>query len=125
MRILIADDDPLVAEGLSRLLGYMGHDVSVSNEPGTALEQLKIQAPDVMLLDWLMPDGGGERVISALARADLAQRPKVILMTGSSDGTLPQAAVALPVLYKPFRLRDLMEKLKGLDDPVHPSSGNT
>ena len=74
------------------------------------LDQLHRAAPDLLLLDWLMPQGGGQRVIEAL-RSGVVPRTRVILMTGSPDEHLPVSMDRLPVLHKPFRLHDLQSML--------------
>ncbi|MDF2627115.1 MAG: response regulator [Symbiobacteriaceae bacterium] len=113
MRILIAEDEPLISDSLSRLLSYLGHDVTVAAEASAALDQLHRESPDLLLLDWLMPEGGGQRVMTVLSSGQVP-RPKVILMTGSPDEHLPAWLEQLPILHKPFRLHDLQSMLVAL-----------
>jgi CheY-like chemotaxis protein len=121
MRILIADDDTQVAESLRQVLVYLGHEVAVAPQPSVAIEQLEAWAPEVLLLDWLMPDGGGEQVIRTMLRSPHAWT-RVVLMTGSSRETLPESVRHLPVLYKPFRLHKLVAALNPLPPTVSGGS---
>lgn len=113
MRILIAEDEPLISDSLSRLLSYLGHEVTVTPEAAATLESLHRQSPDLLLLDWLMPEGGGQRVMTAL-RSGQVPDTHVILMTGSPDDHLPVCLERLPVLHKPFRLHELQRMLSAV-----------
>ncbi|HYF79313.1 MAG TPA: response regulator [Symbiobacteriaceae bacterium] len=124
MRILIAEDEPLISDSLSRLLSYLGHDVTVTPEAAATLEMLHRQSPDLLLLDWLMPEGGGQRVMTALSGGQVP-RTKVILMTGSPDEHLPVWLDRLPVLHKPFRLHDLQRVLTAVQTEDGPETKST
>lgn len=112
MRILVADDEPLMSESLQHLLGVMGHDVFVAGNPAAAIDHMTRTHLDLVLLDWLMPDGGGQAVVSAMAAGRLPPT-RIVLMTGGLDETLPEMAWYIPVLHKPFRLQDLQALLAG------------
>lgn len=116
MRILIADDEPLIAEGLCRLLGLLGHQVTVAGDSAATLQQLKTDRPDLLLLDWLMPHGGGQRVVQQIFSGEV-RSTQVVLMTGTPGDHLPPLINGLPILCKPFRLQDLKELLDSL--PMH------
>lgn len=113
MRILIADDEPLMSDSLRHLLDAMGHEVIVANSPVKALDYMRREPLDLVLLDWLMPGGGGQTVVRALAAGEVPPT-SVVLMTGGPNESLPPSTSHLPVLYKPFRLRDLQAILSAL-----------
>lgn len=106
MIIHIADDEPLIAANLSHLLRLLGHRVSVSAGALSTLDHLRKETPDLLLLDWLMPEGGGQRVLLSLTQQE-TMPTRVVLMTGSTDENLPLWIDKYPVLHKPFRLHDL------------------
>lgn len=110
MRVLIADDEPLMAESLRKLLELLGHQVAVAAGPAPALEHLGRQPVDLLLLDWLMPDGGGQRVLRALTGGEVPAT-RVVLMTGNAGPEAPGAGSGIPILRKPFRLGDLQAVL--------------
>jgi len=90
-RILIAEDDPLTAEGIKLLLSASLHQVVAALSDGHAvLEQLPALRPDLVVLDFDMPHRTGLDVLRTLReRGD--KRP-VILLTGSmSDKRIHEA----------------------------------
>jgi len=58
-RILIIDDDQAVREGYERLLAKAGYDVRIARSPYEGLELTQDWAPDVILLDLMMPTISG------------------------------------------------------------------
>lgn len=81
MRILIADDSPLVVERVSAMLAEMST-VQVVGRAGTVLEAaqaVRDLRPDVMILDLEMPDGSGLDVLEGIDRDQRA--PIVIVLT--------------------------------------------
>lgn len=85
LRILLVDDEPAVARAVSRLLGSLGHHVTVEHDPQLAEERLRRDphAFDVLFTDQTMPGMTGD----ALARAALTVRPDliVVLCSGYSE----------------------------------------
>jgi len=87
MRVLIADDSPLVVERVSALLAGMSG-VEVVGRAGSVLEaarSVRDLKPDVMILDLEMPGGNGLDVLEGIARDRLT--PIVIVLT--NHGTVP------------------------------------
>jgi DNA-binding NarL/FixJ family response regulator len=85
VRILVADDHPIVRDGLKKLL-QMEEDFEVVGEAGDGREVLdKVQAldPDVLLLDLRMPNLDGLSALQALQQA--SKRTRVIVLTASED----------------------------------------
>jgi DNA-binding NarL/FixJ family response regulator len=81
IRILVADDHPVVCEGLAAMLGTQP-DFAVVGMAGTGVETLRLaQAlePDVVLLDLEMPEGDGIAVTAALRSKQPA--PRIIVFT--------------------------------------------
>jgi response regulator NasT len=109
MRILIADDEPRVAEGLRALLQALGHEIAGLAYDGSETVALaQVLQPDLILLDIKMPKLDG---IAATERI-MASRPiPIILVTAYSDETLVQRAIAAGVmgyLVKPVDRRELL-----------------
>ena len=85
VRILIADDHPIVRDGLKKLL-LLEDDFEVIGEAGNGREVLdKVQEldPDVLLLDLRMPDMDGLSALQALQQIN--KRTRVIVLTASED----------------------------------------
>jgi DNA-binding NarL/FixJ family response regulator len=85
VRILIADDHPIVRDGLKKLL-LLEDDFEVVGEAGDGREVLdKVQEldPDVLLLDLRMPNLDGLSALQALQQTN--KRTRVIVLTASED----------------------------------------
>ena len=85
VRIVIADDHPIVRDGLKKLL-LLEDDFEIVGEAGDGREVLeKVQAldPDVLLLDLRMPNLDGLSALQALQQTN--RRTRVIVLTASED----------------------------------------
>ena len=65
-RILVVDDDPMVATTVQRVLRPEGYDVDVALSGAQALEQARAQRPDLVVLDLMMPGIDGLEVCRQL-----------------------------------------------------------
>lgn len=85
MRILLTEDDPIVAELYRLRLDREGHDVTVAADGQAALEMVRKEPPELILLDIRMPRLSGIAVLEEV-RADeqLASIP-VVMLTNYSD----------------------------------------
>ena len=85
VRIVIADDHPIVRDGLKKLL-QLEDDFEIVGEAGDGREVLdKVRAldPDVLLLDLRMPNLDGLSALQALQQTN--KRTRVIVLTASED----------------------------------------
>ena len=65
-KILLADDDPDVVEVISMLLEDEGYELVVAKDGAEALEKIKLENPDLIILDLLMPHVDGFEVFNML-----------------------------------------------------------
>jgi len=89
IRVLIVDDHDLVRAGISRMLSDDG-DIQVIGQAESgeeAIDKVKADAPDVVLMDLRMPGIGGLEAIRRILRAN--DEVRVIAVTACSDGPLP------------------------------------
>lgn len=87
MRIIIADDQPKVRYALQIWLGRQPG-VEIVGEATNAEDlvlQIEENAPDLLLLDWELPGGGGKSLLGMLRR--LAPKLYVIALSGRSDAS--------------------------------------
>jgi DNA-binding NarL/FixJ family response regulator len=85
IRVLIADDHPIVRDGLKKLL-LLESDIDIVGEAGDGrqvLELMQEHEPDVMLLDLRMPNLDGLSVLQSLQQS--GRKTRVIVLTASED----------------------------------------
>lgn len=85
IKIVIADDHPIVRDGLRRLLS-LEPDVDIVGEAGDGrqvLEVVQAKDPDVLLLDLRMPNLDGLQALQTLQQTN--RRTRVIILTASED----------------------------------------
>jgi len=115
LKILIIDDDRALVALLSRQLRDAGYRVVAALDPVQGMMSAKRETPELVLLDVVMPAGGGMPLLEKL----LLNKAPVIVMTASSDPKLEAEAKstgAAGFLKKPMdpsALRALVEELLG------------
>jgi two-component system response regulator MprA len=115
VRILIVDDEIAVCESLSRTLRFEGYDVSVAHNGAVALEVVRTQRPDGVILDVTMPVLGGLDTCRVL-RANGDTTP-VLMLTARDDITDRVAGLdagADDYLAKPFALQELLARVRAM-----------
>ncbi len=109
-RILLVEDDPLVAEVALAAFEDMGHLVDHSENAAAALEQLRGTAFDLVFSDIVMP-GGMSGIELAEVIAETYPRLPILLATGYSSAALAQGALRFPVLAKPYGIDELSRRI--------------
>jgi DNA-binding response OmpR family regulator len=113
-RILIVDDDPHAVEILTRMLEREGYECTSALSGAGALQLLRAQSVDVILLDVMMPEMDGLQVCERLrGDSELRQIP-VILLTAKDDMETRSRGMALGVseyLTKPVNKRELFLRI--------------
>lgn len=114
MRVLVAEDDPLIARGLVERLRSLGHDPLGPARDGLEAVALAREAvSDLYLFDIEMPNLDGLEAASRLAEEGL-RRP-VVVVTGVDDPSLIERSIASGVsayLTKPVDVRELEAALE-------------
>ena len=86
MSVLVVDDDPLIAGMLRLVLEGEGYEVREASDGRAALESVRSDAPDVMVLDMMMPHVDGYGVLSALREAGVSGgATRVVMLTCCSQ----------------------------------------
>ena len=92
-RILVADDDPDVAEFLKIALTAEGYRVTCAGSGRRALSSMREQAPDLAFVDLGMPDMDGTAILSAMEAEPALSRVPVIVLTGRKLSAADKAAL--------------------------------
>ncbi|WP_308197936.1 response regulator [Anaeromyxobacter oryzisoli] len=112
MKVLIADDDRLVRALLADLLGELGHAVVAAEDGAAAVALAAREAPDVLILDFLMPRLSGLDALRELRAAGVTT--PAVLLTAITDKSLrgvEGADAVEAVLEKPVTPRSLQRAL--------------
>ncbi|MBI3542521.1 MAG: response regulator, partial [Deltaproteobacteria bacterium] len=82
--ILLVEDDAAIIDTLTMFLRYEGYEVLKARSVGRALEVLETTCPDLVLLDYMLQDDTGDRVV-AFARRKYGYDTKIMLLTAVDD----------------------------------------
>lgn len=112
--MLVADDEPMIRESVSRLLEARGHQVDAVGVAAEAQASIRRRLPDVAIVDWKMPGGGGEAVVQELLDTP-GFRGSVIVISGAREDEFPAAFHDRGVtrLRKPFSFPRLVALVEG------------
>lgn len=112
MKILICEDNPIVAMDLGWMLQDMGHRVcGTATTSVTGMEQFALKQPDVVLVDLKLADGStGLGLVEALAQL----RVPTIIVTGETQA-VPRSTSAKAVIGKPFDEELLAQALAAVE----------
>ncbi len=111
-RILVVDDEPLILEGLSRLLAPLNYEVIIAQGGCDAIIAIGKQQFDIILLDLGMPDLSGSEVLRFIA--DRGVETPVIVVSGESsiDGAINALrAGACDFVRKPYEAEELLRRI--------------
>jgi DNA-binding response OmpR family regulator len=114
--VLVMEDDPSVRGLLQTLLAAEGYDVSTASDGLAGLVSASARPPALVLLDLVMPDLGGLRVLEELSNDPELSSVPVIVVTGQVDA-VPQLRAELgdaSVFLKPFGVSELLARVAEL-----------
>lgn len=111
-RILVTDDSPEIRQLISALLVEEGHKIAVAADGTKALELLRKDPPEVLILDIMMPTVDGYSVLREMRDTGLQADIKTIILTAKtseSDWVRGYKLGADHYLTKPFGNKELLE----------------
>ena len=116
-KILIVDDEPNILLSLEYLMQREGFDVRVARDGLQAIAAIEQQAPDLILLDVMMPGKTGLEVCQHVRAIDNLQSVQIIMLTAKGRETDIAKGMALGAnayVTKPFSTRDLVAQVRSL-----------
>ena len=115
MRVLIVEDDPLIADGLKLGLRRMGYTVDIADSAEAALAFMPGEAFDIALVDIGLPKADGIDLVKGL-RASGERLPVLILTAKADVEYIVQAldAGADDYMVKPYRLPEVAARIRAL-----------
>jgi two-component system phosphate regulon response regulator PhoB len=115
--ILIVEDEPSIVELVSFVLKEAGWDVNAVSTVAQAWEYLQQVKPQLILLDWMLPDQAGLRLLARIRSDRQLQALPVIMLTAKSmeeDKIAGLDQGADDYITKPFSPRELTARIKAL-----------
>ncbi|MEJ2316818.1 MAG: phosphate regulon transcriptional regulator PhoB [Gammaproteobacteria bacterium] len=115
--IVIIEDEKAIREMIRFALQREGHDVLEAEDAQTATEVLASQRPDLMIVDWMLPDVSGIELIRRFRRDELLRDVPVIMLTArgeESDKVKGLESGADDYMTKPVAIRELHARIKAL-----------
>jgi DNA-binding response OmpR family regulator len=111
--VLVVEDDPSVRGLLQTLLSAEGYDVATASDGLAGLVKASSRRPSLILLDLMMPDLGGIRVLEELRGDPALSDVPVIVVTGKIDAIagLQEVLGEESVFAKPFGVAELLARV--------------
>lgn len=113
-KIMIVDDEPKLCQMIQTYLEKEGYATVTAGNGSEALNLLRQSKPDLLLLDWMLPDKSG---LDVLREIRTTSRLPVIMLTAKAeevDKLLGLEIGADDYITKPFSLRELTARVKAL-----------
>ena len=115
MKVLVAEDDELIRQGLAEILRAEGYETTEAADGRTALARYEALAPDFVLLDIMMPNVNGYDVCRAIRKRDAAT-PIIFISAKSEeiDRVLGLELGADDYIIKPFGVREVIARIRAV-----------
>jgi two-component system phosphate regulon response regulator PhoB len=114
-RIMVVEDEPAIVMLLQYNLTKEGYEVVVCEDGDSALTQALERAPDLILLDWMLPGRSGINVCKTLRAHPTLKRVPILMVTARSDTedvVKGLKAGADAYVRKPFAMRELLHLIR-------------
>ena len=113
VQILVVEDDPSVRGLLQTLLTAEGYEVATASDGLGGLGQAAASPPALLLLDLVMPDLGGARVLERLRVDPVLSAIPVIVVTGQEEAVADMRTLLGEdnVFLKPFAVAELLARV--------------
>ena len=116
-KILIVDDEIELTEMLAMRLRASGYEVVAIPDGEGALQKMRAEKPDLVILDIMLPNIDGYEICEAIKKDSVFKKTPVILLTAKDPGhemDKIREAGADSCMVKPFEPKDLLEKIREL-----------
>jgi two-component system alkaline phosphatase synthesis response regulator PhoP len=118
--VLIVDDEPNIVLSLQFLMKKAGFDVRTARDGEEALAEIARAAPDLVLLDVMMPKRDGFDVCQTVRANPAWQGIRIVLLTAKGRDIEREKGLALGAddyVTKPFSTRDVLARIEKLVPP--------
>ena len=114
-KILIIEDEPDLAKVLAKHLLSAGYEVMISMDAIYGVAEVRKFAPDLLILDLMLPGGGGLAVLNNMRMSTKSMNIPVIVLTGMQDEVYKKKVLALGVegyMQKPYDSQTILSEVK-------------
>ncbi len=115
MKVVVVDDHRDVALAVEFALRALGHEVHIAHDAPTALEAVVAHAPELVLIDIVMPGIDGWELARTIRGLPLAHKPRLVAISGyaSCEDRARSAAEGVDAhLATPIHVEDLIRVLE-------------
>jgi two-component system, OmpR family, response regulator len=110
LKVLVVEDEPTLVQLLQANLEFEGYEILIANDGREALEMVRSQAPDVMLLDVMMPVLDGWDVLRFMRGGGIDTRVIVVTARAEDDERLRAWELGCDeFITKPFDIESLLQ----------------
>ncbi|MCT2585415.1 response regulator transcription factor [Actinophytocola gossypii] len=123
MRVLVVEDEPMLAEAIAEWLRDEAHAVDVALDGAAALDRLTVHDYDVVVLDRNLPAVSGDEVCRELVASPSTAR--VLMLTAAAEVTDRVEGLGLGAddyLTKPFAFPELAARVRSLGRRARPAA---
>ncbi len=120
---MVVDDDPDILEALAEILEVEGFLIRRARNGQEALDRLEPTAPQLILLDLMMPVMDGWEFVRNLRERGVNGIPIIVLSADRNVGGKARELGAVGHLAKPFELAELLEMVRAALAPAGPAPG--
>lgn len=122
-KVLIIDDESSIREMIAIALEMAGYEYLEAENSRAAYEIIIDSRPDLILVDWMMPDGSGIELTRRLKKDTLTAEIPIIMLTAKSEESNKIQGLEMGAddyITKPFSPRELVARLKAVLRRAHP-----
>lgn len=127
LEILLLEDEAPIREMASFALSRAGFTVTEAADVAEAERRLSERLPDLLLVDWMLPDVSGIEFVRRVKRDDLTRSLPVIMLTARSEEDDKVRGLETGVddyVTKPFSTRELIARIRALLRRASGSDGD-
>lgn len=114
-RVLLIEDEPNIIEAIRFILNRDGWTVDVHSDGATAVDRISEKAPDVIILDVMLPNRSGFEIMQDLRSRPASSETPVLMLTARGQDKDRARAMALGVtrfMAKPFANADVLQAVR-------------
>ena len=116
-KILVVDDEAVLVETIAYNLEQAGYQVTTASDGASALDAVRCETPDLIILDIMLPEMDGLEVCRQLRRESNTSMTPIMMLTAKGDEI--DKVVGLEVgaddyVTKPFGRRELLARVRAL-----------